>query len=77
MKFNSDSKNRAKIHLIFDFGEKILLPSILKKLGQLPFCNNTGAKDRYTFVTGLKQYFFGVHRSNLRKKFMYSLPEVY
>lgn len=48
---------------MFDFAEKVLLPSLPKQPGQLHF------------VTGLKYDFFGVHRSNLGKKFAHSLPE--
>ena len=51
------------IHLIFDFAEKILLPSLLKQPGQLHF------------ITGIKFDFFGVSSSNYDETYIYGLPE--
>ena len=51
------------IHLVFDFAEKVLLPSMLRQSGQL------------YFITGLKFDIFGVSSSSFDRNFIFGLPE--
>lgn len=50
-------------HLVFDFAEKVLLPSFRKQPGCLHF------------ITGLKFDLFGVSSSNMNTNFVFGLPE--
>lgn len=51
------------IHIVFDFAEKVSLPSYRKQPGCL------------YFVTGLKFDLFGVSSSNLKTQYVFGLPE--
>eukprot|EP00171_Calliarthron_tuberculosum_P005258 IDg5258t1 len=53
----------AKLHLVFDFAEKVLLPSMKEQPGNLHF------------ITGLRFDIFGVSTSNLNCNFIFGLPE--
>lgn len=53
------------LHLIMDFAEKVLLPSLVRQPGQLHF------------VTGLKLDLFAVSCGNKSKNYVFSLPEGY
>lgn len=58
-----DNPTSGRLHCVFDFAEKVLLPHLLRQPGQLHF------------VTGLKFDFFGVSVSNLKACDIYCLPE--
>ena len=58
---NDEESNR--IHIIFDFAEKVLLPYLQKQPGQLHF------------TTSLKFDLFGIHYSNLKQTFIFGLVE--
>lgn len=51
------------LHVIVDFAEKVLLPSLKEQTGQLHF------------ITGLKNDIFGVSCSNAEKNYIFSLAE--
>jgi len=55
--------DNGAVHLTFDFAEKVLLPSLLRKPGQLHF------------VTGLKFDIFGICSSNLDLVYVFGLVE--
>lgn len=52
-----------RLHIIFDFAEKVLIPHLLRQPGQLHF------------VTGLKIDLFGIHISNAGMTDIYGLVE--
>lgn len=55
--------NNDLTHVVFDFAEKVLLPSYRRQPGCLHF------------ITGLKLDLFGASSSNLRTNFVFALPE--
>ncbi len=57
------SLNNSTAHLVFDFAEKVTLPSIDNQPGQLHF------------ITGLCYDIFGISLSNLKITNVYGLPE--
>ena len=59
------SLNNSTAHLVFDFAEKVTLPSIDNQPGQLHF------------ITGLCYDIFGISLSNLKITNVYGLPEGY
>lgn len=53
------------VHLIIDFAEKVILPSLVKQTGLLQF------------ITGLKNDIFGCSCTNNGKVYIFNLPEGY
>lgn len=58
-----DNPSGYVVHLVIDFAEKIILPSMLKQAGQ----NH--------YITGLKYDLFGISCSNFKINKIFGLPE--
>ena len=59
----SSGNSISYVHFVFDFAEKVLLPYLIQQPGLLHF------------ITGLKVDLFGIHFCNLKKTFVFCLPE--
>lgn len=59
----SKMQSAEYVHVIVDFAEKVLLPSLLRQTGQLHF------------ITGLKNDLFGVSCANINTNYIFSLAE--